>query len=333
MAPAQEMLMKKAIKAYYAMQNILFSNKITHIRNHITAYSALVEPILLYGCEIWGVEALENKSNQKFLSGQHHILGAEKLEIKLYKFLLGVPNGTSNIGVRSEIAYTPMRIRVVSQILKFYYRMKLGSVNTLLDQTFINVSNIGINPFSKILALLADCKIPLPNPKQPHEIKQRVKKVVPHAETIMMENWDIGITKNRKLETYDKIKESHDREGYLDFVNDRNLRKYLSLLRLSCHSLAIETGRYKNIPREERLCIFCQLDEIEDEQHFIFCPLYEQLRIELFTSLDGTNNTRWQNLTNKIDRFSYILQPDNKEMALLVCKYVKACFELRKNNT
>ena len=66
------------------------------------------------------------------------------------------------------------------------------------------------------------------------------------------------------------IKESHDREAYLEFINDRNLGKFLSILRLSCHSLHIETGRYKNIPRENRLCQFCSLNEIEDEKQFNF---------------------------------------------------------------
>jgi hypothetical protein len=35
------------------------------------------------------------------------------------------------------------------------------------------------------------------------------------------------------------------------------------------HRLYIETGRYKNIPRNERLCKNCSANEIEDEAHFL----------------------------------------------------------------
>ena len=107
------------------MQNILFSNKISHIRNHITSYSALIEPILLYGCEIWGVEALENKTPKTFLSGQHHAICAEKLEIKLHKYLLGVPRGTSNVAVRSEISCSPIPENFLYQIQNKPMKLKL----------------------------------------------------------------------------------------------------------------------------------------------------------------------------------------------------------------
>ncbi len=113
-------------------------------------------------------------------------------------------------------------------------------------------------------------------------------------------------------------------------LSQDNLQRYGPKL-LKNKQAAVIAGRYKMIPREERLCNFCHLNEIEDEKHFIFCPLYDQLRADLFTALDETDNTRWQNATNTIARFQCILQPQGKEFALLVCKYLKACFELRKS--
>ena len=146
--------------------------------------------------------------------------------MKLHKFLLGVPTGASNIAVRTEISCIPLRIKISAQILKFYYRMKLGSMNDLLNQTFKNIADIALNPFARFLTLLTDCNFPLPNPSQPTQIKSQVKKLIPMAEKILNENWDIEIPYNRKLGTYDSIKESHDREAYLEFIGDRNLRKY-----------------------------------------------------------------------------------------------------------
>ena len=43
----------------------------------------------------------------------------------------------------------------------------------------------------------------------------------------------------------------------------------LSKLHFSAHKLAIEGGRYLNIPKHERICIACNSGEVEDEEHFL----------------------------------------------------------------
>ena len=54
--------------------------------------------------------------------------------------------------------------------------------------------------------------------------------------------------------------------------------KYLTKFRLSSHSLAVETGRYRSLPLCNRFYFSCK-DDIQDEFHFILkCPLYETLR-------------------------------------------------------
>ena len=56
--------------------------------------------------------------------------------------------------------------------------------------------------------------------------------------------------------------------------------KTLVKLRISSHKLRIETGRYDNIPRDERLCSL----RIEEETHFLLdCPSFSSMR-EMFVS-------------------------------------------------
>ena len=88
-----------------------------------------------------------------------------------------------------------------------------------------------------------------------------------------------------KLTAFYKIKETFSREFYLDSLCFKQ-RNILTKFRLSAHSLRIETGRYekcrdeggnvkKKLDREQRKCLFCNLDKVEDELHFLFeCPLY-----------------------------------------------------------
>ena len=39
-------------------------------------------------------------------------------------------------------------------------------------------------------------------------------------------------------------------------------------LRMGCLPLTVETGRYSNIPYEERVCRLCDRGDVEDQSHF-----------------------------------------------------------------
>ncbi len=125
--------------------------------------------------------------------------------------------------------------------------------------------------------------------------------------------------------------ESHDSESYINFVEDRYLRKNLTMLRLSCHSLYIETGRYKKVPQNLRICENCNLNEIENEYHFTMrCPLYQQSRNEIFTFFDNSKNEQWHKSQTLLEKFKVLTQPCNQKAAIAVCQFIKTCFALRK---
>ena len=63
----------------------------------------------------------------------------------------------------------------------------------------------------------------------------------------------------------------------------RKYRNAVVKLRISAHQLLIETGRHRNIPRDERICELCDKNELEDEFHFLLvCPAYKELRQKYF---------------------------------------------------
>ena len=54
---------------------------------------------------------------------------------------------------------------------------------------------------------------------------------------------------------------------------------YYLLTSYLIHNLAIEKGRHDNIPKEERLCTFCDDNVLEDEFHAVMiCEKYEEIR-------------------------------------------------------
>jgi len=107
---------------------------------------------------------------------------------------------------------------------------------------------------------------------------------------------------------------------YASHIYDFNLcEEYRTLLtrwRLSCHDLEIETGRYKNIQSELRLCSLCST--LEDEHHVFFnCPRYSLARAKCPELIN-----------NK--KISDILHPSTTEAAKKAGKLIKDIESIRK---
>ena len=86
------------------------------------------------------------------------------------------------------------------------------------------------------------------------------------------------VNNSNRLQSYRRYKDSIKFENYLDSILKDKFRIALTRFRLSSHHFAIETGRFQNIPRDERFCTNCKTI-IENEYHFLLaCPLYRDLR-------------------------------------------------------
>ena len=94
--------------------------------------------------------------------------------------------------------------------------------------------------------------------------------------------WKSRIQETSKGKFFSDIKKDISFEPYLSSPLNRGERILITKLRTSDHDLEIEKGRrYRPvIPRECRLCRFCNNNQIEDEMHFIFeCTSYEPQKL------------------------------------------------------
>ena len=78
--------------------------------------------------------------------------------------------------------------------------------------------------------------------------------------------------------------------------------------RLSSIDIRVETGRYSNIPRNERRCELCSTGEIEDENHVIFrCSAYQAIRakysISSFTCVKDVLNPKTNEAASQVAKF------------------------------
>ena len=97
------------------------------------------------------------------------------------------------------------------------------------------------------------------------------------------------------------------------------IRKFLTRLRISCHRLLIETGHYSipKIPAEDRLCKFCNLDQVEYKMHLIsISPLYQQNR-EILYQIASKESKHFPYLSNR-NKFTWLIDSAMK-LTMRVC--------------
>ena len=98
----------------------------------------------------------------------------------------------------------------------------------------------------------------------------------------------------------------------------RQQRTVIAKLHSGTLPLLIETGRYKQIPRPERVCRQCDMGAVEDESHFLFyCQAYDNRRQRMYDehSADPTNVNTY-------------LIGDNATRSF--AQYIIDCFEIRR---
>ena len=256
-------------KSLKALNALLYNCKRLPLKPKILCqlFDSFVGGILNYGCEVWG----NNKSKK-----------LERVQLKFYKRLLKVPWNCSNSAVYGELARYPLFVVRFGRIIKFWCKIALSD-NIILNNIYglaLRDCNLGKRNW------LADVKSMLDNygfSEVFHNLNHQSALSFPHVFKrrvfdCFQQEWLGEIGRNRILEDYRLFKINFEYENYLDLV-PFSLRFFITRLRVSSHRLRIHTGRFDGTPRHERLCIFCNMDDIEDIYHFIcICPSYTQLR-------------------------------------------------------
>ena len=84
-----------------------------------------------------------------------------------------------------------------------------------------------------------------------------------------------------KLRHYKLLKHNYSQEMFLNQPLHRSHRSALMKFRCGVAPLRVETGRYENVPFNERYCFNCPT-MVEDEFHVLLkCPIYSHIRVEL----------------------------------------------------
>ena len=116
-----------------------------------------------------------------------------------------------------------------------------------------------------------------------------------------------AIKSEGKLRTYSKLKQHFGIEDYISEI-PYNDRCQFARLRISAHTLAIETGRHARlkVPVNQRACQMCNSGAIEDEIHFVtICDKFRLIRQNIFKKIQ--NICPNFDMLSTEDKFYYIM--------------------------
>ena len=305
--------------------------------------------IVTYGCENWSTINITPKRKGLPFYEIFKDWEFEKLNMKFCKYILGVSKMCTNIAVLSELGRYPLYINVLTHLFLFWHRLE-NSPTDLLRKAYSEMkitaskapSNCKNLWLSNIIFYSEKLGIDLNICKNYGKLKFKnmlKKQFKINFLNVWEKNRDEYQENQGKLDTYFKFKRTFGYENYLDI---KNPKKYLlTKYRLSNHCLRIETGRHERVfnvsgksdplPRQDRLCLYCNLDSVESEVHFLLeCPLYDGLRKDILSQIE-----KYPNLLNldKHDLFIWILSNDNSNFVSVLCNYIDHALKLRKTKS
>lgn len=320
-------LYNKALKAYYKLRGDFLSlnpsvKSCLHIFNHT------LQPILLYNSEIWGsycASVAKIRSSFNFENIYKNVQ-CEKLHIKFVKNILGVNKKSVNFAVLSEVGRFPLYYDIIKSILRYWFRLEnISTEFILLKDAYICSQNLDSHKkwswYTFVTNLLKSLGIDIS--KRSCKKSTFTNLIEKHLRSKLIENWHVQRNEklDGKLSTYLKLKNNFCFENYLNCVKDCNHRRALSRFRISTHRLQIETGRFTNTPRSQRICQKCSSGDIEDEIHFLCsCQFFEEKRTDLF-NLVSSKYHNFSNL-NTLNKFIFLLSMEDTQVLTVVARFI-----------
>ena len=252
-------------------------------------YDTGVNSIISYGASVWGY------GNDKF---------GQMVQNRAMRYFLDVHKNAPTHAVQADMGWISVKFQHFLCILRFENRL-LKMKNDRLRKRVAEFQLININNsswFNNLYDILESVN------KSHYLIEEKeidLTDIKFELSDLMHEEWSNTVGYKPKLRSYVKFKQNINVEDYVISNISRSHRSLLAQLRMGILPLNIETGRYIRKELNERLCLLCNQNSIEDEHHFLLlCPVY---------------NAEDDNLCKLIPSFNHLI-PDEQLCILMNLK-------------
>jgi len=228
-------------------------------------YNSGVKPVLEYGSGVWG-----------------HVNGncINSIQNRAMRFYLGVHKFSPNLALCGDLGWlTPKLSRYIGRV-RLWNRLLAMDEGRLTRKIFEWDYDLSkANWSSGMKSLFKELGSEVFDQKVGYDMSN----IIEPLKKLMLDRWKKEVVKKPKLRTYIKFKHDIETESYVKQNMSRQARSLFAQFRHGILPLKIETGRFKNLDVEERVCELCQLGVVESEIHFLCkCPLYDNIRAALF---------------------------------------------------
>ena len=236
---AQKVLAEMALNAIFKIRkHINFSKLPIGVARKI--FVTAIQPILTYGCEVWGAYIKLNFDTWDKTP-------IEKTHVRFCKMFLGLNRKASNHATRSEMGSFPLQIVIIGHIVTYYCYLNSKDDSSIVKQALNimheNSSKIANSYINNINNILKFCSNRFSG--KPDDITNSViRETATRLQNKYSEYWKSKICSSSRLEFFSKIKENFVEEPFFDEVKNYDVKRNFFKFRTSNHSLFIETGRY-----------------------------------------------------------------------------------------
>ena len=259
-------------------------------------FGVLVEPVLSYGCQVWGPDMLgKGLDRNATLSNAQ-----ERVQVDFMRIISGVPNAAHRWSLLREFGANPLHVHWLKLCARFWKRVLdlpperllrqalLGdialfregnldcwSAKFLLAMEQLRVFESDHNSFRSEASIVA---LPITEER----VADRAKHHYGAAWRGLPADLVNAASDQIVPATYHHLVcGGRDETGapHLSTFMPRNLKTCLTRLRVGSFDLRIHTGRFDKTPRHLRTCPACGTGAVEDLAHFaLHCPAHAHVR-------------------------------------------------------
>ena len=229
--------------------------------------------------------------------------------------------------VYGELGRYPLNVTIQTRITSYWAKLlhgknsKISSLLYKLGYIHNSENRVKITWIEKVKNILDNCGLSnIWSPQSFPNIKWIKSKVKLTLTDQFKQNWSSTLQNSPKALNYRIYKENLQFENYLNILSKKDAL-ILCRFRTCNNNLPIETGRWHNIPRENRVCQKCNLREIGDEFHYILnCKALTLQRKKCLLTKHIANRN--------IITFSEIMSSKKQSFLRKLCTFVKTINEL-----
>ena len=245
----------------------------------------LVDSVLLYGAEVWG--------------SCRQLAPIERIQLRAARIFLGVGRLHPKVSLQFELNMLPLKWEGMRRCIEFWLKVMRMGEDRLLKQVMMEVMELenGVRwrqDLERSLNMYGweGIRVEALSRLSLSEVRQMLRDV---AWREVMDSWREEAGSRSKLVEVRKLIEKECKARCVE-VKCRRRRRILAKLRGGTAGLEVETGRWRGVSREERVCKNCQSGEVEDVEHLLMrCSSVADER-EKLVRLMREKVVEWQNL-------------------------------------